>query len=93
MIIHENEAAGVLADLLAAAMQAAYGDGSNPRTWLYGWERRGFVWLLDFKLRRKRWLLNAWTMAFIKLNEEAIRTSGRVSFDLKGHDAKKAVAV
>ena len=91
MIKHEKKAAAVLADLLAAAMQGAYGDGSNPRTWLYGWERRGFVWLLDFTQRRKRWLLNAWTIAFIKLNEEAIRTNGRVSFDLRGHDTKKAV--
>ncbi|MBO6755507.1 MAG: hypothetical protein JJ902_04220 [Roseibium sp.] len=81
----EQEAAFALSDLLSSAMFQAYNNGENARTYLYGWERRGFRWLFRFKERCPDGMLgNAWTADFMNLNRDAILSEdGRMDFNLR----------
>ncbi|MBO9458954.1 hypothetical protein [Labrenzia sp. R5_0] len=80
----EHQAAEALADLLSSAMFQAWNDGVNPRLYLYGWERRAFIWLIGLRDQGSAPPLNAWTCSFIDLNRSAILSvNERMNFNLR----------
>jgi len=77
-----------LSDVLASAMFHAYEQKPAPRTSLYVWERDAFIWLLDYRAAGGKALMSAWTAHFMRLNEAAIRSNGRMDFNLRADDER-----
>ena len=79
----DQAAASVLSELLTSAMTRAYQE-TPPRTWLYGWERDGYRWLIRFWERRPDGTMCAWSGSFLRLNRDAILSGdGRIDFNLR----------
>lgn len=78
----DQSAAAVLSEILTSAMQRAH--DVDKRTWLYGWERDGYRWLIRFWDRRPSGSMCAWSGAFLRLNRDAILSpDGRMDFNLR----------
>jgi hypothetical protein len=77
----DQEAAQALSDLLTSAMMRAH--EIEKRDWLYGWERRGYKWLLRFRERRPDGVMCAWSSAFLDLNHDVVLDHGKLDFNLR----------
>ena len=82
----EIEAATALADNLTSAMFRAH-DIENRR-WLYGWELRGYRWLLRFRNRRPDVPICGWSSAFMRLNRDALLSGATNVMDFNLRDAR-----
>ena len=81
-IIGADEPCGIIADLLSSALLRAYEGG---RDWLYIWETRGCVYLLD-RIDDGTYEGNMWTSNFVRLNRDVLRsghTNPKVSYNLR----------
>lgn len=79
----EQLAAQALSDCLTSAMMRAH--DVEHRAWLYGWELRGFRWLLRFKDRRPDGVMCAWASSFADLNRDALLSekTNTMNFNLR----------
>lgn len=72
----------IIADLLSSTLLRAY---EAKRDWLYIWETRGCVYLLD-RIDDGTYEGNDWTRNFVRLNRAVLRsgnTNPKVNYNLR----------